>query len=502
MRANKLRNLFYMQVAACIMAGAFACNSDSDVIPEMVVTSSNVAVKDFYILPNEKVMTNIDSVFFSIDLAHGVIFNADSMPQGTNVSRLIPSITFANTMSKVELVFYKDNNENDTTVDYLENATDSIDFTRPVRLDVTAQDGVTTFSYTIKVNIHTVNPDTMQWASLASSRLPSRLENPRAQKTILHDSKAFCIIEENNGSYTLSTCSDLNEGAWDKKLIEVPDNFMVESFIASDESFYALAEGHLLVSNDAISWGETGETWLSIIGGYQNSVLGIKYQDNKFLHARYPAPEGFEETEIDEDFPISHSSQFYTIDNSWAKYPTGFFIGGVTPSGSYSSAVWAFDGTNWATINSTSLPELKSPMLVRYVVFRNTGAPYAKREFDAWLMFGGVQDDGYFNRDVYYTLDNGVVWTLAPSGMQLPDRIPDLYGADAVSTEYSLSADLSQAWQTYDSPSSRASFTINGSEITWECPYIYIFGGYDENNLLSTSIWRGVLNRVKFTPSL
>ncbi|MDE5975666.1 MAG: hypothetical protein K2G69_03865, partial [Muribaculaceae bacterium] len=53
-----------------IMLGmAAACNSDSySDKQEVAVTSSTVAINSFYLKADAKVMKNLDSVFFSIDL--------------------------------------------------------------------------------------------------------------------------------------------------------------------------------------------------------------------------------------------------------------------------------------------------------------------------------------------------------------------------------------------------------------------------------------------------
>ncbi|MDE6288980.1 MAG: hypothetical protein K2M00_09380, partial [Muribaculaceae bacterium] len=35
---------------------------------------------------------------------------------------------------------------------------------------------------------------------------------------------------------------------------------------------------------------------------------------------------------------------------------------------------------------------------------------------------------------------------------------------------------------------------------TWECPYIYLFGGINAEGNTSNNVWRGVINRLKFKP--
>lgn len=499
------RQLIFLQLLAALFVAGVSCNSsESTGENDIAVTPALVAITNFYLKANDSVLSNLDSVFFSIDLNTGVIFNADSLPKGTNVSRLVPSITFGNTMYKAKLKFLKDN-ETDTVIDYLTNPDDSIDFTHPVILDVVAQDTVSSFTYTIKVNVHTQIPDTVIWDRLSTSPLPSTYSAPVAQKTIYKNSTAYSLIEEYNGEYTLASCRDLNEGTWEKENIIFDFNPEIESLTSTSEYFWILSEeGNLYNSIDGLQWEDTGQTWLSILGAYGESLLGVKEDELNFYHTCYPLLENFIETPLESDFPVYGTSPLGVVENEWANTDFAIFAGGKTINGTISSAVWAFDGDNWAIINDSDLPALEMPMMAHYVVYRDTPYIFLKREFDVWLLFGGVDENGAMNRKVYMTYDNGVNWSLAPEKMQLPNSVPSLKGANLIVAGYELTADLSDAWtlqeQPSKSPGSRASYTLDGNDITWVCPYLYIFGGYLTNDNLSTNIWRGVLARLTFTP--
>lgn len=192
------------------------------------------------------------------------------------------------------------------------------------------------------------------------------------------------------------------------------------------------------------------------------------------------------------------------IESEWADSPIVILYGGLSAEGEASSAVWAYDGTNWADINESTLPALEAPMMVQYVVYRDTPRPFIQREFEVWLMFGGFYESGEMNREVYVSYDNGVRWSLAPDAMQLSDKVPTLGGADLIVAYSPLTTDLSEAWTPMPQTKTRASYTIDGTDVTWQCPYLYIFGGYNPypGNSLNTNIYRGVLQRLKFTPSI
>ena len=91
----------------------------------------------FSINKNDKVLTGLDSVFFSIDLVNARIFNADSLPKGTDVSKLVIKIG-TSSASGCELTFRKLGTSRDTTINYLESPNDSINFSDgPIKLSVT-----------------------------------------------------------------------------------------------------------------------------------------------------------------------------------------------------------------------------------------------------------------------------------------------------------------------------------------------------------------------------
>ena len=505
MLSTRIKQIIFLQLLGGLFLCALSCNSKSDdEETEIVVTPAIVAVKAFSLSKNDSVLANLDSVSFSIDLDTGVIFNADSLPKGTDVSRLIASITFANTMTKAELKFLKDN-ETDTTVNYLTNPEDSIDFSHPVTLDVTAQDGLNSFTYQIKVNVHTMEPDTLIWDKVASMALPSIYENPVSQKTVKQGDYIVSLIEEYNGKYTLAKSTNLKEGEWTKS--EVTFEFIpkIESFTATSGSYMILGEqGTLYESENGTAWEAKDENWYSIIGAYGDSALGIQQIGDEYLHAMYPATSVFISSPIEDGFPVKAASPMGVFSTEW--YPDSYALiaCGEDGDGNLTNNVWAYDGETWAIINDDSLPALENPMMARYIVYRDTPYIFTKRAFDVWLLFGGTTSYGKMNRKVYMSYNNGVNWQLAPDLMQFPEIIPSLNGADVIVEGYDLSADLSEQWtpakSTKSTPWTRTSYTIDGYEITWVCPYLYIFGGYTENMSLSTEIWRGVLARLEFTP--
>lgn len=491
--------------AMLLLGSATSCNEKSKDTDEIAVTISTVAIKSFNLKADTKVLTDLDSVFFSIDLDNGVIFNADSLPLDTKVTKLIPVITFMTTMSKAEIVVSEDGKE-DQTFDYLKNANDSIDFSKNVSLKVTAYDQTTEYTYRLKVNVHTQKPDSLMWDRLAVAKLPSRYGDPVKQHSVDFKGSVVSIIEENNGELTLASSSDLFKGVWDKSELSLPFTPDIASLTAGTDALWILDDtGTLYTSGDGYDWTPTEEKWLTIVGPYLDCILGVKQTDNGLLHCHYPADPQIADTNVDPEFPVSGGrSVLVSVASEWSEMPTAFFVGGVKPDMTLSSATWAFDGKIWTTIDDIPTPPIKSPVLISYVNNRRPGDIFRPYEADVWFMIGGREADDSFNDIVYCSYDNGVTWRPGSSLMKLPDYIPYLEAADGVVMATPLTADLSDYWKS--TPSAKAGrwlkpiYTIEGYDITWECPYIYLIGGHELDGALSDTIWRGVMARLAFTP--
>ncbi len=490
--------------ALLLLGSATSCNEKKEETEEIAVTLSTVAVKSFSLKADTKILTNLDSVFFSVDLNRGVIFNADSLPLGTDISRLIPVVTFTNTMSKAQIVVSEDGKE-DRTFNYLENGNDSIDFTKKVALKVTAYDQQTEYTYDIKVNVHKQSPDSLMWDKMAVAKLPYIDSDPVSQRTLQYNDEILTYLEGENGRYYTYHCEDFNEGYTHGVSWFPSFNPDLSTLVAIENDLYMLdKEGHLYTTSGGKGWTDTGETWVTLIGPYMNSVLGVKQTDDGLIHCHYPANDLISDTEVEPDFPLSGRSELVQLSTKWAKEPTVFFVGGELPDMTFSDATWAFDGSVWAKIDDISGPAVKAPLLINYFNNRKLSDIFHPYDTEAWLLIGGEKADGTFNDTVYYSYDNGITWRPGSSLMQLPDYVPLLQGAQGLVISSELSANLNYYWTT--TPSQKTgrwltpAYTLDGYDISWECPYIYIIGGYGADGRLSTSIWRGVLTKLAFTP--
>lgn len=477
------------------VALASSCNkSDEDVAGETPTTTESVAITKFKLNPNISVMKNLDSVYFSIDLVHGVVFNADSLPKGTKITKLVPSITYPSSVTSA-LITMTGGTNREGTVDYLHSPTDTIDFSGKVTLELKAGDISKT--YILKVNVHNAESDTLIWENLAvNEKLPSRLENPKAQKTISGTDGAICLLEENDGTFTLATSTNLFEEQWTKQAVEPGFTPDLNTFTYANNQYFILSnEGALYKSADALGWETCDKTWSNILGGYESYLLGLNAQGNSVSMVSYP--EGLNIDNLPEDFPLEGFSSPLVNKSAWAGTSTMMIFGGKDINGTYCNGAWAFDGSRWVNLADRPLPAIYGLEVFPYYSYL-TASYGGEREIANLIAMGGTLADGTINRDVYISYNNGISWVKGADYLQLPAEMKIGVHGNVLTVEKEMEWDLSNNWKAVKGR--RVGYTIDGDLVKWNCPYIFIFGGYDTEGTLIPDVKCGVLRRLTFAP--
>ena len=78
-----------------------SCNKndkDDDDAFTYSTSKQTTLVTGFALQANNEVLANLDSVHFTIDYDNGLIYNADSLPVGTDISALKVTVNFLNTV--------------------------------------------------------------------------------------------------------------------------------------------------------------------------------------------------------------------------------------------------------------------------------------------------------------------------------------------------------------------------------------------------------------------
>lgn len=501
---------------------ASSCNKDKEDISYLSASNSTVIVSSFSLTKDTKILPGLDSVYFSIDLGNAEVFNADSLPYGTDVSRLIPVIGTAG-CSVAELHF-KSIHGNDTVVDYLTHSTDSINFANgPVTLHLVANDGITERDYQLKVNVHQMVPDSLYWNRTARRSLPVLSLIPARQKTVKINDKYLCLTAAgavDNQTYNMACIDDLQH--WNVNAIQpesgadFPANLDITTLVAGEGVLYILdQQGELYLSDEVdatldvpgTKWRDTGVKVEKLYGTYGRQALGCVKEDGKYNFVTYPAGTS---VSLPDDFPVSGTSDMIDIDTKWSSTPQKLMIGGRKADGKLTGAVWGYDGKSWARISRSEVPAGEGKTMFLYSTFTTDSTNWSVTEYPTLFAFGGRSSDGVNDASMYISRNMGITWTKGDDLVQMPSYIPAMAQAQAFVAKDIMRAD-SRSGDSWDAcgdkplprwckiatpPLSRAMTPIT----EWDAPMIYLFGGVNDYGTLYNTVWRGAINRLTFKP--
>ncbi len=491
-----------------------ACN-DSD-YDSGEASPTGVAVYSFSIQANDKIMSNLDSVFFSIDLVSARIFNADSLPFGTKTDKLVPSISMYDNISALELIVPRENGT-DTIHNYLTHPGDSIDFSNgPVGMRVVSADGLVERLYSITVNVHTLKSDSLVWDMAARRPLPGSIASPTEQHTTSNAAAVYTLTRANS-SYSIAYTDNPFDGTWTGISPVLPEGAIVNSFTADNNKLYILADDNISVNNHALySSSDNGNTWTpegirltTIYGSCNGKIQANIHNDNDvweladiYTGARSAMPEGM---------PAERTSNPTLYTPPMSSGEQMILIGGIDANGAKVSSTWTYDGTAWARVSAYNLKWAEPEMvLVPFVTFRISGS-FNVTSYPTLIAFGGRQDSGEPQRTVYVSPDFGITWQTAPELMQLPAEIPAVYNAQAYVYPGTLhnTSRAAQEWTGLEITRTLPAGAVIGEmplsrvsrpENEWQCPFIFMFGGKNASGATYPYIWRATFNRLTFKP--
>lgn len=462
-----------------------------------VYSSASTMVSSFSLKDNSKILANLSNVKFAIDQERGLIYNADSLPKGTRVNALCVDLTCASTVSSRQFIVKNGSVQGDTTITFTSSSRDSIDFTGDVTLRIISRDGNHTRDYKVSVNVHKLNPDTITWPVSQRRELPDVNGTLTASKTVALDDSFVSMVHDAAGYALLAIDTLMNEG-WEKKTLALPFTPQVKSFAATSDAIYLLdTNGELFKStNLGTDWTDCGVAWQTIVGGYDNKLLGVMRDGEQFKHDEYPRSQGFVPSQVPQGFPVTAMSQLVMASNEWTSQQQAMIAGGVLSSGALTNNVWGYDGKRWGLLNQSGganvLPKLHDAVLLKYYTCTFDDS-YSLVKRHTWMVMGGVLENGSYNTVTYTSVDQGLHWNTGSTGVQKPDYMPSFLGAQAFTVVRRTSRSNAPRLLSY-----------NPGQITplteWDSPYVYLFGGYGDSGNALNNVWEGVLTGVTYRP--
>lgn len=445
----------YLAMFTLLFLSASCVSSDDDEVvlsPYALVTSFGVNnIKSSY---HSFTATGEDTIVvrtiatagypFSIDQSTGEIYNNDSLPFGTDVSKVVIKMSVKGVAS-----IYVDSTETYEAFSF----SDSIDFTTPRKFRIYAADAQYYKDYTVSVNVHTLNPDLLQW-----NKYPA-VEGITPQRVVEFNGN-ICLFGIDGAGVQVVAMSPLaGEPVWEQQPVAGLPAASLENIQQFCGKLYAVAGGDLYSSADALNWSlaSAGGDYLSIVSAsdFENrmwvaTATGLLSScDGTAFDSISPLPASFPLYGLSlASYPLSHNSKI--IRNMLVGYRNAEMTGAPVVWSKLSSE------ENWVMYNNGNnpypCPALKNLSVLHYDNFLYAFGNAGTVEGEEVAPFGAL----------YISKDNGIVWKDSGSFYL---RMPvELKGADV---SFASAADSND--------------------------YIWLVTGGEQ-----AAVWKGIINRLGF----
>ena len=329
---------------------------------------------------------------FTINQATCEIYNNDSFPYLTNLTKVVVNM-------KLEGVATIYNAENEAFENF--TTSDSIDFTTPRTIRITSLNEEYTKDYHVSVNAHKVEPEKMAWSKVAT---PSGIAPEKA----IQFGDDMLLLGKSSGKAVVASMPLNGATTWAlAEPVGLPATVDFSSSVFFNDSLYALADGNLYASADAVNWDclSANDSLVAIIGASAvDSCLWVANADSLYCGADGSSLEPV--SALPENFPLyGVSSMSYQLSHnkSIVRY---MLIGYTTPDKSGTPQVWSKLSTEnaWVKYDNIDNP-YPCPSLAGLSVLRYDNNLYALGGKGKV----GVNDVEAFS-SFYISKDNGIVW--------------------------------------------------------------------------------------------
>lgn len=370
------------------------------------------------------------------DGSTALIFNADSLPVNTNLSKVKINLSTAGGVTYLK-------NGKDT----IYTSTDSINFTSPVTFTIYANnsDGeIIKKIYKISFNVHKQDPDSLNWGKQAfytGTGLTGK------QKSLIFNDKVFVFTDDGSGQVkvTSSAVSDGKNWSFLQTISGIIDKADYSSVTLFKNSLYIVAGGNVYVSTDGTTWTKSNglsENVKTLLTSFNGILTGIKTvgSDSKFCVTSDGLTWVTGQT-VPADFPTTnYSATSYTLRTNANIHRT--ILIGDNPSLGVNDTIavpWStFDGKEWVDLSASTgyCPKTSNMSIIYYnskfYAFGGKGENgfktfYASEDARVWKK---VEEKVYFpasftgRGDYSYVIDNNnFIWLIWSKTAQKNDEI-------------------------------------------------------------------------------
>jgi len=446
----QLRNSFYILLCSLFLTSLSACLSGDD-------------TEDFYYISTDAQITGLllshDSIpalgnaKFSIDQVRGIVYNHDSLPYLTKITTpvILAYATGSGLDGNMLTVVGRDS--------IWVQSGDSVDISKVSQFEIFATSGLTK-KYSLIINIHQIDPDSIQYTQIASEQPFLSSGN---NKTVKFNNTYFTYVKD---AETISLYQSADMITWENALLTgLPENTVVKEIQSCDKALFAVTEtGELYISLDGFTWqnryteypitsilgympaGSVQKEGLAAIVQKENGLV-FSFIQEIFSTTLVALPPSYGNV-VPANFPLSAFSAVYSQSPVLNKIT---LVGGVSSSNEDLNTVWITeDGFYWVLLSKEhgNLPLVKGGNAFVY---------------NGKLYFAGGLVGDTFNNNFYSSIDGGMTWREELSKIAFPDSFGGRFNASLI---------------------------VDDEDISF-----YIIGGMKEDGLSArTDIWKGSLN--------
>lgn len=417
-------------------------DSSSTLYNDTAITAFSLGTLNRYLHTTSS--TGADSVYkvtvtgsdykFSIDQATHRIFNADSLPAGTDVKHVITYVTTLNNGS-----VYVKSAKSDSVMYH--SSADSLDFSEPRIFLVTASDGSGYEEYTVKINVHQEEGEKFVWKAHANNDDIAALE---AAKAVMIDEELFVFGVKAGKTVGYKT----TDGESWTALLELEDETAYRNIMTFGGNLYTLVNGSLQSSADGETWSVVKENVevSQLVASNSGELYGLS--DAGVILFSEDGGETWKEDVFDEDVTWLPQEEI-----AYACLPVQMTYGaeqivlaGTSPAIPYYASVWRkisehdvqSQEDKWVYIDRSdnyrfALPQLKNLVMMPY---------------DDGILAWGVED-GEFS-SIYQSRDNGIIWK-KNTNYKLPEDFNGSTASFAAATDgkeiWLVSGVTGEVWQ-------------------------------------------------------
>lgn len=422
---------------------------------------------------------NIDDAVFTVSwdslMNDSIIVNLDSLPYQTRIDSVFPKFTFSS--SSAAFLYLRDSLG--TGIDTIAiTGTDTIDFTRVIKVKNIASDQIHEKTYPIKVNVHQVNPYLYLWKRNVESIYS---QTASMQKAISRNDSIFFYVSSGVNNYLY--VNKIGQSWKESKVTGLPAYCELNNITQFNNKFYLINDSVDIYSTfDCYNWkkeivSNSDYKFISFLYALNGKLWAIAKlnsdQSYRFVYSENGTQWNVG-NQIPANFPVGEFAALsFNTKNNKSK---AIVLGGYSADGRLLNNVWSTEnGSYWLdfTVENVTLDSLSGATILPYD--------------DRLLLFGGMNKSGKIvETNFMESLDDGLSW-----------RIPD--------TTYNQLREVvvTNSKTTYikyepRSFQSALKIVVKNEAKGYSDHFIYLIGGRDEKAKVYRDVWIGKLNRLSF----